>query len=78
MSVPAPELAVFEVARIAPLPMVVGPAAPNQPVPKLPVDPLTRLSTAFAPMLRVFVGATTAPNCVAKVSIVAVVEAAKE
>ena len=76
--VPAPALAVLAVARIAPLPMVVEPAAPNQPVPKLPVEPLIRLRVAFAPMLRVFVGATTAPNCVAKVSIVAVVEAAKE
>ena len=77
-SVPAPALPVFVVARIAPLPMVVAPAAPNHPVPKLPVDPLMRLSTAFAPMVRVCAGSMTAPNWVAKVSMVAVVEAASE
>ena len=74
--VPAPELAVLAVARITPAPMVVAPPAPNQPVPKLPLEPLTRFNAALFPMVSDLVEEITAPNCVEKVSIVAVVDAA--
>ena len=61
-SVPALAEAVLPVLRTTPVPMLVGAAEPNHPVPKLPVDPLTMFSVELFPSVKVWVSLMTAPN----------------
>ena len=59
--VPAPALAVLVVARMTPVPSEMEPSAPNQPVPKLPLLPLTTLRMALLPTTNENVPAPWAP-----------------